>query len=65
MAMVGEHETLVLSVAEAARQLDISLGTAYTLCREGRLPSIRLSTRRLVIPRKSLDLLLEGKMQPV
>jgi len=52
------EESLVLSVAEAARALDLSRVTAYQLVREGAIPSVRLG-RRLLVPRKALLALLE------
>jgi len=51
---------LVYSVAEAARVLSISKVLAYQLIREGRISAIRLSRRRLVVPRKALEALLDG-----
>ena len=54
----GKAEKLVLTVGEAAGMLSISTATAYTLANTGRLPAIRISDRRLIIPRKALEELL-------
>lgn len=51
-------EKLTVSVEEAAGILGISRGTAYQLAKEGRLPAIRISDRRIIIPRKALEELL-------
>jgi excisionase family DNA binding protein len=49
---------LVLSVTEAAGLLGISRGLAYELVARGELPSLRLG-RRIVVPRRALESLLE------
>ena len=49
-----------LSVAEAAEVLGISRAHAYDCVRSGELPSITLG-RRVVIPLRALDELLEGR----
>lgn len=56
----GKAERLVLTVGEAAEMLSISTATAYTLANTGRLPAIRISDRRIIIPRKAIDDLLES-----
>ena len=48
-----------LSVAEAAEVLGISRAHAYDCVRSGELPSITLG-RRVVIPLRALDELLDG-----
>jgi excisionase family DNA binding protein len=56
---------LVLSVTEAAGMLGISRGLAYELVARGELPSLRLG-RRIVVPRRALEALLEaGVAEPV
>ena len=55
----GKAERLVCTIAEAAEMLSISTATAYTLANTGRLPAIRISDRRLIIPRRALEALLE------
>ena len=51
-------EKLTMTVDEAAEALGISRATAYTLAQQGRLPVIRISDRRLIVPKKALDELL-------
>ena len=49
---------LTLTVEQAAALLGISRGLAYELVARGELPSLRLG-RRIVVPRKALDELLD------
>ena len=49
---------LGLTVVEAAKVLGISRSLAYQLAASGDLPTVRLG-RRLVVPRKALERLLE------
>lgn len=44
----------VLRAPDAARILGVSRSTIYELCRQGRLPHIRLTAHRLIIPRDAL-----------
>ena len=48
-----DEPPLVLSVAEAAKLLQIGKGAAYEAVRTGDLPSIRVG-RRILIPRQKL-----------
>ncbi len=48
-------EALLLGVREAARELGIGRDTCYTLVREGRLRSVSLGRRRILIPRTELE----------
>jgi excisionase family DNA binding protein len=50
-----EPERLVLTVEEAAKILGISRGTAYVLANNGGIPAIRISRRRIIVPRKALE----------
>jgi excisionase family DNA binding protein len=50
-----EPERLTLTVDEAAKVLGISRGTAYVLANNGGIPAIRISARRLIVPRKALE----------
>jgi len=52
--MAGNHDALLLTVAEAAALLKISPNTAYELIRQGRIPVIRLG-RIIRIPRFGLE----------
>ncbi len=54
-----ELQRLTLSIEEAANVLGISRALAYELVRRGELPSLRLG-RRVVVPRRSLEALVEG-----
>jgi excisionase family DNA binding protein len=54
----GKTERLTMTVEEAGDALGISRATAYTLVNTGRLPAIRISDRRIIIPRKAIDDLL-------
>ena len=56
--MTGNRMTV--TVEEAAEILGISRAFAYALVRKGELPSLRLG-RRLVVPRRALEQLLEGE----
>jgi excisionase family DNA binding protein len=51
-------ERLTMTVEEAGEALGISRATAYTLANTGRLPAIRISDRRIIVPRKAIDELL-------
>jgi excisionase family DNA binding protein len=55
MKTVDEPERLVLTVEETAKILGISRGTAYVLANNGSIPAIRISKRRIIIPRKALE----------
>jgi len=48
-------DRLTLSVSEAARALGVSRNLAYELVRSGRLPSIKLGAKRIVISKTALD----------
>ena len=52
------NESLVLNVPEAGKLLNLSRPTAYSLCAQGIIPTIRLG-RRLVVPRAALLKMLE------
>ena len=54
----ASSDRLTLTVAEAAELLGISRGLAYELAARGELPVLRLG-RRIVIPRKALEALVE------
>jgi excisionase family DNA binding protein len=48
-----------LTVPEFADLVGISLANAYTEVRSGRVPHIRISPKRIVIPRVAVDRWLE------
>ena len=51
-------ECLTITLEAAAEVLGISRGTAYTLAKQGRLPVIRISDRRWIVPKRALEALL-------
>jgi len=52
------EESLVLNVESASKLLNLSRATAYSLCAQGIIPTIRLG-RRLLVPRAALLKMLE------
>ena len=56
----NKAERLVMTVEEAGEALGISRATAYMLANTGRLPVIRISDRRFIVPRKALNELLDS-----
>jgi excisionase family DNA binding protein len=54
------NEALVYTIPEAAELLHIHKNTLYDLVKRGEVPSIRLGTRRVVIPKKALHRILEA-----
>jgi excisionase family DNA binding protein len=52
-------ERLTLSIKEAAEAVGVSENTLRQSIREGRVPAIRISERRLVIPKFALMRMLE------
>jgi len=53
-----KHGKLTLTVEEAAAALGISRNLAYQAARDGHIPVIRIG-RRLLVPRRALEKLLE------
>ena len=56
-----DEQRLTITVEQASKLLGISRGLAYQMVRTGKLPVIRFG-RRLLVPRKALDRLLNGSM---
>jgi excisionase family DNA binding protein len=54
-------DTLVVSVAEAAKLLGVSDDLLYEVVERGELPCVRFGRRRL-IPRRALDLVIEAAL---
>lgn len=48
----------LLTVPEAGKLLRVSQATAYRYVAEGVLPTIRLSSRKRLVPRKAIDELI-------
>ena len=59
---INGTETLTWDVSQVAESLQLSRATVYSLVREGKLPAIRISPRRIVIPRASLSKFLETEV---
>ena len=55
----GNGEKLVMDVKEVASALGISRILAYDLVRQGKIPSIRISARRLLVPKAALAKMLD------
>lgn len=49
--MGNNDETLVLTPSEARKLLCCSRGVLYTALKNGTIPSIRLSPRKIIIPK--------------
>ena len=58
-----DKEKLTLTVKEASRVLGISRGLAYSMVKNGEIPSVRFG-KRVLVPRRALERLLE-KGQPL
>lgn len=52
-------DKVVYNVPELAKLLDVSLASAYQLCRQPDFPAIRVSPRRIVIPVDGLKAWME------
>ena len=57
----GEKERATVTVDEFARILGVGRASAYEGVRSGRIPSIRVSNRRIVISRRVLERMLNGE----
>ena len=57
---VKKAERLTMTIEEAGDALGISRATAYTLAQQGRLPVIRISDRRWIVPKRAIDQLLDS-----
>lgn len=53
-----DEQKLTMTVSEAAIALKIGRGLAYEAVRRGEIPAIRIG-RRLLVPRRALEKLLE------
>ena len=62
--METKTERLTMTVEEAGEALGVSRATAYMLANTGRIPAIRISERRLVVPRAALLKMLESVGKP-
>jgi excisionase family DNA binding protein len=53
-------DKLTMSIEEAAKVLGVGRNFCYELAKTGQLPTIRLGSRRLVVPRIALQKMLEA-----
>ena len=58
----NEAESAVLSVDEVAKVLQLSRESAYLGCQTGDIPNVRIG-RRILIPRRAIEKMLEGNGQ--
>jgi excisionase family DNA binding protein len=58
MKTEADKEKLVYTIEECGALLGISRATAYQLAHDGRLPAIRISDKRLIVPKVALERLL-------
>lgn len=56
-------DKLCLTIEQAAAELQISRSLAYAMVQKGELPAVRISVRRLVVPRKALEAYLEERVK--
>jgi excisionase family DNA binding protein len=59
MAEQVKQERLTMDVSEVADALGISKILAYDLVRQGKIPSIRISSRRILCPKAAIAKLLD------
>jgi excisionase family DNA binding protein len=53
---------LLLSVAEAARLLDIGATRAWRLVQSGEIPTVRLG-KRVLVPRSAVERIVSGALE--
>jgi excisionase family DNA binding protein len=58
MKTEADKERLVYTVEECGELLGLSRATAYQLVHDGRIPAIRISDKRLIVPKVALERLL-------
>jgi len=61
--MQGKTERLTMTIEEAGKALGISRATAYALAQQGRLPVIKISDRRWIVPKRALEQLLDSAIK--
>lgn len=58
---MAKHEiekTLAVSIEQAGRMLSISRNLAYQMATEGKIPTVKLGKRRLLVPVAALEKML-------
>ena len=63
MATKEAIETLVYDVETAGKLLGLSRATAYSLCSQGVIPTVRFG-KRVVVPKVALAAMLESASKP-
>ncbi len=58
--MKNIEERATVTVEEAAQILGIGRASAYEAVRSGRIPSLKVSSRKVLVPRAALRRLLDG-----
>jgi excisionase family DNA binding protein len=58
---MSESDRATVTVPEAARILGIGRASAYEGVRLGTIPSLRVTSRKIVVPRAALERLLAGR----
>jgi len=58
--MTEKTERMTMTIEEAGEALGISRATAYTLAKQGRLPVIKISDRRWIVPKRAIESLLDS-----
>jgi excisionase family DNA binding protein len=61
MVIMGDSESLVLTVPEAAKLLMVSKGSIYNAVKRGELPYLHIG-KRIIIPRIQLEKWLAGEV---
>jgi excisionase family DNA binding protein len=61
---MSESDRATVTVPEAARILGIGRASAYEAVRAGTIPSLRVTPRKIVVPRAALERLLASAGEP-
>ena len=62
-ALVSELKPLSVNVETAAKLLGISRNLAYRLAAEGKIPTVKIGDRRLVVPYAVLEQMLSTEVK--
>ena len=55
-----DEERLTIDIETAAKLLGIGRSLAYELAREGKIPTLHLGKRRIVVPKKAIERMIEN-----
>lgn len=58
--MSENEKPLAVTIEKAGQLLGISRNLAYQLAKAGKIPTVKLGERRLLVPMKDLEKLLKG-----